>query len=334
MTARTGPTTDGATLIIQPLPGIGDMIWHLPFVHAIAAAAPDRKVSLLVKPRTQADRLLDPDPAVDRVYWLNRNPGKHDGVLGLVRLARLIGAGNFATVWILHGSWRYGLAARLSGIPRRIGVGRGLQGWFVNGAPPLANSDGRGHPIEQAAAILSGNGLPVTDREPRLVVCKRAAARVQRRFAKAPKPWVALGLGSSESYKQWGPENFRTLATHLAADGEASVFLIGGPDEAEIGSSIEAHVEAQGGAVENAIGLPIEDSVALTAACRAFVGNDTGLLNVAAAVSVDAIGLFGGSPPLTYSARIRSILPEQPGAGMAGIPVDWVFAAVRQLIDA
>ena len=27
----------GRTLIVQPLPGIGDMVWHLPHIHAIAA---------------------------------------------------------------------------------------------------------------------------------------------------------------------------------------------------------------------------------------------------------------------------------------------------------
>ena len=32
------------TLVIQPLPGIGDMVWHLPHLEAIAEAAPDTPV--------------------------------------------------------------------------------------------------------------------------------------------------------------------------------------------------------------------------------------------------------------------------------------------------
>jgi len=46
------------TLIVQPLPGIGDMIWHLPHIHAIAATSIEGQVDLLTKPRSQADRLL------------------------------------------------------------------------------------------------------------------------------------------------------------------------------------------------------------------------------------------------------------------------------------
>ena len=53
----------GRTLIVQPLPGIGDMVWHLPHIHAIAATTVDGKVDLLTKPRSQADRLLGVDAA-------------------------------------------------------------------------------------------------------------------------------------------------------------------------------------------------------------------------------------------------------------------------------
>lgn len=67
------------TLIVQPLPGIGDMIWHLPHIHAIAATSLDFQVDILTKPRSQADRLLCADPCVRRVLWLERERD-HAGV--------------------------------------------------------------------------------------------------------------------------------------------------------------------------------------------------------------------------------------------------------------
>lgn len=45
-------------LVIQPLPGIGDMIWHLPHIHAIAAASPNGQVDILTKRRSLADQEL------------------------------------------------------------------------------------------------------------------------------------------------------------------------------------------------------------------------------------------------------------------------------------
>ncbi|MCP5307560.1 MAG: glycosyl transferase family 1, partial [Chromatiaceae bacterium] len=69
----------GPTLIVQPLPGIGDMVWHLPHIHAIAATTIAGKVDILTKPRSQADRLLRADPQVGQILWLERESGRHAG---------------------------------------------------------------------------------------------------------------------------------------------------------------------------------------------------------------------------------------------------------------
>src|SRR5271166_619458 len=56
--------------VVQPLPGIGDMIWHLPHLRALAAAAAGGAVTLIAKPRSAADQVLAAEPAVREVVWL------------------------------------------------------------------------------------------------------------------------------------------------------------------------------------------------------------------------------------------------------------------------
>lgn len=317
------------TLIVQPLPGIGDMVWHLRHIHAIAAAVPGGQVDVLAKPRSQADRLLAADPAVGRVLWLHRGPGAHDGAGGLLRLTALLRRGRYATVWILHGSWRYALAARLAGIRTRIGYGTGLQRWFLTRPGlPAPGTAGR-HAIASATALLVNNGVAFIEAEPRLSVADGARQEVEARFGHLPRPWIALGIGSSEAYKQWGRENFAALAGALSAPERRTLFLLGGPGEAESGRWIAARLRATGGAVELAIDLPLEQAVALTAGCRLYLGNDTGLLNVAAATGVEAVGLFGGSPPLDHSRRIHPVLPSDGQTGMAAISLSQVLAELR-----
>ena len=48
-------------------------------------------------------------------------------------------------------------------------------------------------------------------------------------------PIVAIGVGSSEPYKQWGAERFAALAAGLIASGWPSIVLVGG--NAELGNS-------------------------------------------------------------------------------------------------
>lgn len=330
-------------LIIQPLPGIGDMVWHLPHIHAIAAACPDGRVDILTKRRSLADRLLAADPAVADVWWLERGDGRHAGLGGLLRLAGELRARRYRRVWILHGSARYGLAAWLAAVPERIGYGFGLQKWFVRRAMTLPAAQRTGHPIDKATSLLRRSGVPQTEVEPRLVVDVTRVAEVRKHYAESPRPWVALGIGSSESAKQWGAAKFATLAQHLLARG-GSCFLVGGPGEADQAEAIAMAVAVSAERLPPVTGLPIDTVAALLSVCDHYVGNDTGVLNLAAAVGVPCVGIFGGSMPLRHSRFITCVEPDAAVAikregtgmfaggerGMAAISVDTVLKALEE----
>lgn len=57
------PPYEGPVAVIQPLPGIGDMVGRMPYIRAIAAHAGE-PVTLLTKPRSVADQLLADEPSV------------------------------------------------------------------------------------------------------------------------------------------------------------------------------------------------------------------------------------------------------------------------------
>src|SRR6476469_5416402 len=60
---KVWPRSQNTVGVIQPLPGIGDMVWHLPHIRAIAAHA-GQPVTLMTKPRTLADQLLAHEPSI------------------------------------------------------------------------------------------------------------------------------------------------------------------------------------------------------------------------------------------------------------------------------
>src|SRR6202042_2736897 len=117
-----GETVLPPVAVVQPLPGIGDMVWHMPHIRAIAAAS-GAPITLLAKPRSLADQLFAGEPTVDAILPLDLNPGgrrgRHDGIIGLVRLARLMQGGRFGTIILLHHSVSIAAAAWLARIPRR-----------------------------------------------------------------------------------------------------------------------------------------------------------------------------------------------------------------------
>ena len=326
-------TPSGRTLIVQPLPGIGDMVWHLPHIHAIAATTVEGRVDILTKPRSQADRLLRADSCVERILWLEREAGRHAGPRGLLRLAALLRQERYQRAWFLHGSARYVLAARLAGIPERIGYGIGLQSLLlttpVQWPPDLRHA----HPILRADALLDRLGIPRTEPEPRLAVDPNAEQAVVARFAAWSSPWIALGIGSSEPWKQWGAAQFAELALALHRRRSGSIFIVGGPVERALADAILACVRADGGVAADAVALPLEQTAALLARCRVYIGNDTGVLNMAAALRVSAVGLFGASTPLTHSHFIRAVTPPPGEQGMAAITIPHVLETLARLND-
>lgn len=318
------------TLVIQPLPGIGDMVWHLPHLDAIARSCPCGTVSVLTKRRSRADELFAGSASVSRVLWLERaqsgDPaGRHDGPLGAWRLAADLREHSFSVVWVLHDSPRYALAARLAGIPTRIGYGTGRQRLFLSDRRVLAATDRHRPTVEKATRLLALHGL-VAEPTPRYIPAPDAMDRIAARHAGRPRPWIGLGVGASEFFKQWRAERFAELAERLATATGGTVFAIGGPSEAE---AIDAVCAA--GTALPVVGLPLGDAAALARSCDLVIGNDTGLLNLAAATGVASIGLFGGSPPLTQYPCLTALEP----AGGATYRVDRMAAiGVDRVLDA
>lgn len=336
-------SSDGAprvagTLVIQPLPGIGDMVWHLPHLEAIARACPDGAVSVLTKRRSRAEELFAGSTFVRDVLWLERaqsgeRPGRHDGPLGAWRLAADLRMHGFRTAWILHDSPRYALAARLAGIPERHGFGTGRQRRLLSDRRVLERADRHLPTVDKATRLLALHGLAV-DPTPRFEPAAAASAGIAARHGHRPRPWIGLGVGSSETFKQWGVERFAALANRLAATVGGTVFALGGPAEAAL---VEAIGAAAGDTVVPAVGLPLGEAAALARACDAVVGNDTGLLNLSAATGVATVGLFGGSPPLTQYPNLIALQPPEGAVyrvdRMAAIEVEAVVSAVQACLS-
>lgn len=337
---RSDGEAGGGTLVIQPLPGIGDVIWHLPHIRAIAEATEEGKVTLLTKRRSMADDLLAGCDFVRDVMWLDREDGhgrsRHDGPLGGFRLGRDLRDRRFRRVWILHGSSRYGLATAWAGIPERIGYGLGWQRRFLTTADTLPATARRASAIDKATRLLELNGLSTNEAGPRLPIPAERLGEVREAHDDVPRPWVSLAIGASEPFKQWGAERFGALARALLETGVGGIFLLGGPAERTLADDIADEAPDDAPMIP-VIGRPLLHGAAIAAESALCIGNDTGMLNVAAAVGTPSIGLFGGSPVLTRDPRVTALTP--PGGEvafgrnhMAEIAVDTVTSAARSIL--
>jgi lipopolysaccharide heptosyltransferase II len=316
-----------STAVIQVKRGIGDVIWHLPLIRAIAAKTPEGAVTFLTPSSTRASELLAAEPGVGAVTYFEHQGSELRRAINLGRLAALLRTGRFRRIWILDRTVRPAFAAWLAGIPERIGPGDRAQRYFLTNAP-IEPHHFRELAMDWLRLFVERMGVPVASLEPALNLPQPLLADVERRF-QAPRPWLVLALGASHPAKDWSDAQWTGLLAALRPRLSGTLFLIGGPDNAARASTLIAR--SPGLRMINACDLAIIEAAALLRRADLFVGPDSGPMNLAAAGGTPAFGLFGATPVLRYSRFIHAIEPEggQTLDGMSRITPEQVLRRIE-----
>jgi heptosyltransferase II len=322
------------TAVIQPKPGIGDVIWHLPFIRAIAAASPDGQVTFLAPPTSGARELLAAEPSVAATIYFEHGGSELRRGLNLIRLTHLLRRHRFLKIWILDRTMRPAVAAFFAGIPERIGVGLTAQRWFITN-PGIDQAHFHDFPIAWLVKLLADMKVPLRSTEPELRVKADALAVMGAKFARCARPWLVLGIGASHPNKEWPEPCWVDLLMALRQRHNGTVFLIGGPGHTVRAQKLIA-AAAPSEHVINACDLKLAEAAALLWHADLFIGNDSGPLNLAAATATEAFGFFGATPVLTYSKFIHPIVPEGGPApdGMQRISPAEVLNKIEPYLDA
>ena len=158
-----------ASAVIQVKSGIGDVIWHLPFVRTIAAASPGGCVTFLAPPSSGAKELLAAEPSVAETLYFRHSGSELRRGLNLFLLSAQLRRRRFQQIWILDRTIRPALAATLAGIPERIGLGLGSQRFFITN-PGIDQSHFHDQPIDWLIALMAAMNVPLPTTEPDLPV--------------------------------------------------------------------------------------------------------------------------------------------------------------------
>ena len=314
--------------VIQVKPGIGDTIWHFPFIRAIAAASPGGAVTFLAPPSSGAKELLAAEPAVAETIYFEHTGSELRRGLNLIRLMALLRRQRFSAIWILDRTTRPALAALLAGIPERIGLGLGPQSWFITNSG-INHSHFHDHPIGWLRALMAAMKVPLPTTEPNLRVPSEALAAIEASYGSCLRPWIVVGLGASHPHRDWPDAYWDEFLSGLRQRTPGTVFLIGGVANAARARDL---IDRSAGAPAiNACDLKLVEALALLHRADLFVGTDSGPMNLAVAVGTPAFALFGVNPVLSYSKFIHPVQPEggpAPGGMLRIAP-----ASVLDLIE-
>jgi lipopolysaccharide heptosyltransferase I len=295
-------------LLVVRLSAMGDIIHAMPAIAGLRRAKPGLQIGWLVEERwaellcaRDAERLAAPSEHMPLADWVHvarfsgwrRAPLSRETWREIQSCRREVRARKYEVALDLQGAIRSALAAHSSGAAIRIGASQPRE------APASMfythSIDVRGtHVIEHALSLASeivGQTLEYVQPAFPVGPASEAWADHQSEML-GGKPFTILNPGAGWGAKRWPPESFGVLARALVDRGMA-VLVNHGPGE-----------EALAEAVRNAsagVAVPLKCSVgeliALTRRASLFIGGDTGPMQLAAALRVPVVALFGPTRP-------------------------------------
>jgi len=337
---------DVRKVLVVRLRSIGDTVLSTPSLVALQRFLPNVRVDVLVE--VWVAPILDEHPCINEVITMERS-----SLASRARTARHLRSRHYDVVYNLHGGTTATLLTRATGARHRVGYASYQYSNLHNHQAPSPLQlwrQQKTHSVEQQLALLGWTGVPVTDRPPTtLAVTKSAAAKVENELRQAgleSKRIALLHPAAAFDTKQWATQNFARVVEFLADSGWSSV-AVAGPTEGQVLNNLV--LESKAPVVSLKLSLP--EVTALSARSQLFVGNDSGIAHIAAAVGTPSVVIFGSSNiahwrPWTRKGAevVFEELPCQPCHGyhcekfeqpecILRVPVARVTAAIERVMS-
>ena len=283
-------------ILVIKLRYIGDVVLSTPVLRSLRQQYPEAKLGCLVNSGTQ--EVLTYNPHIDEVLVVSRGKIREQ-----VQFCLELRARRFDCVIDLTDGDRSAFLTWISGAPVRIGF-NGEKRWRgVLYSNCVSTENSAGHILEHHAQALTllgvnsmGNGLEVYVAKEH----EQNAQAILGQFGLDRRRWVMIHPAARYWFKAWPVERFAVLSDWLNGT-DISVVLVGHIQDHEIAEKIRAVVNTP---LISLVGkTSLLELAALMKQADLFLGNDTGLMHIAAAVGCPVLGLFGPTNPMVWGPR-------------------------------
>ena len=276
-------------VLVIRLRSIGDTVLATPSLIALKRFLPDTKVDVLLE--NWVAPVLDGFDAVDEVLIAGRSAAEKLHIIRELRRRR------YDLVFNLHGGTTSTFLTYVTGARHRVGY-QNYQYSFLYNHRLLSSAQFWGcektHSAEQQLALLGSVGVPVDDRPlSRLAVTADAMASLKRKLDQLSfdldKPFAVIHPVAAFDSKRWAKEKFADTIAFLAENGIKSI-AVGSQREAAELEFLKSLCSVPFW-VSGDIDLP--ETSALLSRALLFIGNDSGIAHMAAAIKVPSVVIFG-----------------------------------------
>lgn len=287
------------SIIVLRLYFLGDVLLSTPVLASLKGAFPNAHLAVLIKRRARA--ILERNPHVDEIIEYDGCESYHSP-RWLLRLASSLRRRRFDLAIDLTGDHRSSLLLLAADPGYRAGFNHAGLGFVLDRRIPYL---AEGHVVDHLLSSVEGIGAPIERPAPAIYVTEeeeRAAAMILENAGLSSKSlFLVVSPGANRALRRWPPERFGRVAARARDEFGMRSVVTGGPRDADLGEQV---VRSSGGAAVSLAGrTSVREYAALAGLARAFVGNDSGPMHIAAARGTPVVALFGPTTPERFAPR-------------------------------
>ena len=274
-----------ALICIKP-PGLGDANILLSNIHHISQEI-NKPLTILAQKTTGARAIFKHDPHVNDVIDL----GKRD----FFNIIKKIKSRKFDQCYIYSDSIRLYLIAKFSGIKKIYHY-------------PFFSKKGKNF-YKTAQEFTEKILKKKINSTSKIYWDKESIEKAKKNYdIKNEVKNIVCGISASGPTKRYDIDNYIKLFQEINSRFPCKFFLFGGKND-------EILIERVMGSMSNCVSLSklnLEQIIPIFAACRFYIGNDTGPLHISANLNLKCLAIFCDSPPSAYglwNPNIKIVVP-------------------------
>ncbi len=278
-------------VLVVRLRSIGDTVLATPSLIALRRFLPEARIDILLEDWVAP--VLEGFEAVDNVVVVSRGSKK-----SRIETGFQIRQNKYDVAFNLHGGTTAGFLVRASGAKHRVGFANYQYNFLYThlASSPLQFWKAEyAHSAEQQLALLGLVGVPVSDRPKSLLaVTEKARNSIREKLSTLnlqPTSFALFHPAAAFNTKQWTTENFARIAEFLHEKGLRTV-AVAAKNERGVLETLQQTSSVQ---IRFFDSLTLPEITALASKAKIFVGNDSGIAHIAAAVNTPTVVIFGAS---------------------------------------
>ena len=273
-------------VLVVRLRSIGDTVLATPSLIALRRFLPDAQIDVLLE--DWAAPVLDGFNVIDKVIRVSRKNKK-----SRLEAALEIRRNRYDVAFNLHGGTTGTFFVRASGAKYRVGFAEFSYGFLYThllDSPADFWHKKEIHSAENQLALLGSVGVPVADKpKSRLVVTEKARIVIDAKLKNSQ--FALFHPAAAFATKQWATENFAQTAEFLHEKG-LTIIAVAAKNEREVLENLQKSARVPISIFDD---LTLPEITALASRAKLFVGNDSGIAHIAAAVGTPTVVIFGAS---------------------------------------